>query len=453
MTDEIPDDATEIVNARLPRVDLVKAPASGMPFFIAKQSLEETSVTPDPVEKSEADDTLAAATANPKLGDERPAAAPGDPDDPSSAAWEAVDAANARAAVNTLVELKSLVAGLLSREALEAVTGDDPDDGENAYDLDGVLCALDCALSVLAPFAVTEQAEADDRAEDALVKASGLAAGCADVIAKAGRVLSASNETAIRNAVESLQKVLASLPPAKEADMTKADETVEPTADDVAKAADVATETVEVEKAEEEGAVDTEPVAKAEDLSELSDDDLKRLAITGEDGQRAAALAEIGLRVLTGNPEPDDAPDNDGDGVPDDATQDAADVDPNDAGSPMDMAKSETDDPIAKALHDLKADYESKLESVVKELAEAKEEIAKLGDQPAPSRVLSNGALPPAEHLRGQDDTASAVPPSVQVAELRKEFSETLDPAKQKEIGDQMQSLAFDAITRLHSGR
>ena len=409
MTDEIPDDATEIVNARLPRVDLVKAPASGMAFFIAKQSLEETPVTPDPVEKSEADDTLASAVASPKLGDERPTTAPGDPDDPSSAAWEAVDAANARAAVNTLVELKGLVAGLLSREALEAVTGDDPEDGENAYDLDGVLCALDCALSVLAPFAVTEQSEADDRAEDALVKVSGLAAGCADVITKAGRVLSSANENAIRNAVESLQKVLASLPAAKEADMTKADETVEPTTDDVTKAEDVAAE--DIEKADDAETVEKsdDEIVKADDLSSLSDDDLKRLAITGDDGERAAALAEIGLRVLTGAEAEDD---------PADDTSDPAEVDPDSAGVDAgDVSKSTTEDAdeapvdaIQKALADYKTEV---VDPVVKALTDRIEHLEK---SPAPSRVLSNGALPPEHLLRGQDADGSVTPLAKAVA-------------------------------------
>lgn len=394
MTDEIPDDATEITDARLPRVDLVKAPASGMPFFIAKSSLEEEQEVTDPVEKSDAEEILATAVASPKLGDERPANAPGDPDDPSSSAWEAVDAANARAAVNTLVALKQLVGGLLERESLETFTGEDCEDSENAYDLDGVLCALDCALGVLARFAVTEQAEADERAEDSLLKAlASLTPDLADAvvadIVKAGRVLSSTNEAAIRGAVEQLQKVLDSLPAAKEADMTKADETVE--TDDVTKADEATTAVEPVE----------ETVTKADDMSSLSDDDLKRLAITGEDGERAAALAEIGLRVLTGS-------DGDADEADDDSA-DPADVDPGDAGvTADDVTKSTTEDadeapvdPIQKALADQKAEFDS----VVKAL---QDRVDALEESPAPRRVLANGAVPTPEMLRGQDVTTES---------------------------------------------
>src|SRR4051812_10335198 len=97
--DMIPDDATEITDARIRRADLVKSPAHGMPFLIAKSAADTGDTVPN-LAKSEADDVHETAVNTPKLADERPTAAPGDPDDPGSAAWEAVDAANARAAIN-----------------------------------------------------------------------------------------------------------------------------------------------------------------------------------------------------------------------------------------------------------------------------------------------------------------------------------------------------------------
>jgi hypothetical protein len=384
---EIPDDATEIVDARLRRVDLVKSPASGMPFFIAKSAHEGADV-PDDVTKSDAEDALDGAVAAPKLGDERPVTAPGDPDDPTSAAWEAVDAANGRAAVNALVALKSIVGGLLGRETVEDFTGTDDDACENTYDLDSVLSALDFALGVLAPFAVTEQAEADERAEDALVKAT---ANVVQIV-KAGRVLSSANEAAIRGAVDSLTKVLDSLPTAKEADVTKADETVET---DVTKAGDTP----------------TEDVAKADDLSTMSEADLKRLAITGEDSQRTAALTEIGLRALSGDMGADA-----GDSDKTDETDDAAEVDAGDAGTQTDTAdaadvtKSDTETPVdvVKAIDDLKTEHAS----VVKSL---QDRITALEVSPAPSRVLTNGALPPDAQLRGQGDASTGLARAVEI--------------------------------------
>jgi len=78
---------------------------------------------------------------------------------------------------------------------------------ENVFSLSDALCAIDCIISILAPFAVEEQAEAEERQSDL----DGLTKGQVRV-AKAGRVLSSQNETSIRSASDLLQKVLASRP-------------------------------------------------------------------------------------------------------------------------------------------------------------------------------------------------------------------------------------------------
>jgi hypothetical protein len=147
---------------------------------------------------------------------------PGDPTDPGSPAWEAIDAATAQKWTAILARAGYAIGLLAEREMLEAASAD-PDDAENAWDLQDVGCAIDYAISVLAPFAVGEQSEADCGAMemDAIGKAAGLLRpGDLKVIEgfaavrKAGRVLSSTNEAAIRGAVDSLQKVLASLPEA-----------------------------------------------------------------------------------------------------------------------------------------------------------------------------------------------------------------------------------------------
>lgn len=147
---------------------------------------------------------------------------PGDPTDPGSPAWEAIDAATACKWTAILARAGYAIGLLAEREMLEAASAD-PDDQENAWDLQDVGCALDYAISVLAPYAVGEQSEADCGAMEmeGIAKAAGFVRP-ADLkvietfaaVKKAGRVLSAPNEAAIRGAVDSLQKVLASLPDA-----------------------------------------------------------------------------------------------------------------------------------------------------------------------------------------------------------------------------------------------
>lgn len=146
--------------------------------------------------------------------------APGDPADPGSPAWEAIDAATARKWTAILARACNALCTMAEREMLEAAAGDS-DDADAAFDLEDAKCAIDYAISVLAPFAVGEQAEADlgTEALAAVGKAlDGFDAGQLDVVealapvAKAGRVLSAGNEAAIRAAADALQKVLASLP-------------------------------------------------------------------------------------------------------------------------------------------------------------------------------------------------------------------------------------------------
>lgn len=146
--------------------------------------------------------------------------APGDVNDPGSPAWEAIDAATARKWTAILSRACNALCTLAEREMLEGIAGDD-DDAGNAFDLEDAKCAIDYAISVLAPFAVSEQSASDVGAE--ALEAVGKAMAGFDgaqletlealtPVAKAGRTLSAGNEAAIRGAVDALQKVLASLP-------------------------------------------------------------------------------------------------------------------------------------------------------------------------------------------------------------------------------------------------
>jgi hypothetical protein len=150
---------------------------------------------------------------------------PGDPTDPGSPAWEAIDAATAQKWLSIAARLKNALCLLAEREMLEAASAD-PDDAENAWDLQDAACAVDFAIEQLAVFASGEQAEAEIGAEMAeMCKAI---AGCdpaslavleslapaSVAVRKAGRVLSSANEAKLRSAAQAIGEVLSSLPQA-----------------------------------------------------------------------------------------------------------------------------------------------------------------------------------------------------------------------------------------------
>jgi hypothetical protein len=216
-------DGKRIAQAAMPKI---KAAAKKFGIEVAKEADVPEAVTKDLMDAAGdsapldggmdgLDPTVALATPD----DED---VPGDPTDPGSPAWEAIDAATAQKWTAILARAEYAIGLLADREMLEAASAD-PDDAENACDLSGVCDAIDYAISVLAPFAVGEQSEADCGAMEmeAIGKAAGmLRPGDLKVIEglaavkKAGRVLSTGNEQAIRSAVASLQQVLDSLPQA-----------------------------------------------------------------------------------------------------------------------------------------------------------------------------------------------------------------------------------------------
>src|SRR5581483_5260133 len=86
--------------------------------------------------------------------------APGNPAEPGSPAWEAIDAATAQKWVAIAARLKNALCILSERELLEAASAD-PDDAEHAWNLEDAMCAVDYVIYTLAVFAAGEQAEAD----------------------------------------------------------------------------------------------------------------------------------------------------------------------------------------------------------------------------------------------------------------------------------------------------
>jgi hypothetical protein len=298
------DDMSELVDAEIDRVDLVGKAANGHRFLLAKsdsanllsadlvrdliKSEEETMTNTESNEVAKEDLDATVVLAEPTEEVE------GDATIPGSVAWEAIDAATAAKWTAILVRAKNAICTLADREMAELEAGVEYDD-EGLDNLEDVLDAVDFAISTLAGFAAAEHGEmlyAEDTVNNiALIEKAvkGIKKTTLNTVeeyapvVKAGRTLSAENESLLRAAAASIEKVLAALPAAPEAEVAKR----------VARL-DAVAEALAANAAEE--------LAKglsAADATTLSDDDLARLAITGSDAERSIALQEIGLRALT----------------------------------------------------------------------------------------------------------------------------------------------------------
>lgn len=414
--------------------------------------------------------------------------APGDSNTPGSPAWEAVDAATARKWTSILSRAKTALGVMSDREMLEAATVD-PDDACNAMELDDAACAIDYAISVLAPFAIDEQAEADCGDEMAAVgKAlAGFDPGtldtieALDLVAKAGRSLSAANEQAIRGAVESLTKVLASLPApddsgqsvAKETAMadteatnTETDEpvekTTEATAEDVVKAKGDPQMVVYDQKGRLIGIVDpgdVTPVANSDadagDDTQNSDDD--DTATDTTDAPPAAAPADLTPAPAAEVGTPADAAPSDDDVTK--ASEQPATENDSTADSLSEMLKSS----LRAAVEDVMAKQSAaqteqiaKTGDAVLELAELvkaqQDRIRVLEEQPAVPKVFTNGAVPPRDMLRGQDQGAPPID-MAKAQQMKKGLYGAADATEQNRIATDMQTAAIARLQEIHQRR
>jgi hypothetical protein len=425
--------------------------------------------------------------------------ADGDPNTPGSPAWEAIDAATARKWTSILSRAKTALGVMSDREALEAATAD-PCDAENAMDLDDAACAIDYAISVLAPFAVDEQAEADC-GDDMAAVGKALAGFDPEPlntiealapIAKAGRSLSAANEQAIRDAVSSLQKVLASLP------APEPQEGGRPVAKTANEETDMPTPTPSQDAAAASGQepamgtreAEPKPVA-GEPVTEMAKADGEKpemVAVYDKNGNLVGITDPDKITRIAGA-ESDDTHTSDDGGTAADTT-DAAPAEPTDltpapaaeVGTPADAAPS--DDDVAKQTNDetdttsdavakssitdmvkgLLDEYSAtqteeitKTRDAVLELAELVEmlkgQVQALEEQPAVPQVFTNGArpVPPSHQMRGQDNGA----PPIDVTKAR-ELKQTLyrgTAAEQNQAHVQMQTAAIAALQDIRQRR
>ncbi len=444
---------------------------------------------------------------------------PGDPMEPGSPAWEAIDAATARKWTSILVRAKNALGVMADREMLEAATAD-PDDAEAAWDLQDAQCAIDYVIDTLAGFAVGEQAEADlgGEAMDAIGKAlAGFDTAPLDVIEglaavrKAGRVLSAANESAIRGAVESLQKVLASLPQAptaddeggralaktanEESDMpepTTSAETTAASGQETAMGAQQPAPTppagavvTEVEKADGEkqmvavydangdlvGIVDAEritPVAGAKKTApeEVGDD-------AGSDDTPAAEApptdltpappAEVGTpadavtddAAMTKNTDTSDVSESTIEGLLKAALQDFGATQAQVLKAALDerdRARGEQIEELAKNTNETIQELRATNSAQAEQIAKQAEQIEALQNAPAVREVVRNGALPPEHLLRGQQNGAPAVD-LAKAQERRAALYAAPTAAQQNQIAREMNVDAVAALQAIHAGQ
>jgi hypothetical protein len=474
------DEFTELVDATIPRVDLVDKAANGTSFLIAKaadgspaglinpdivRGLIGKTADPEPEPAADPSIVKEAAMATPE--DLDPTVVLADPDEkvggnantPGSPAWEAVDAATARKWTAILSRAKTALLVMEDRELLESAAGD-VDAYDSALDLDNAACAIDYAISVLAPFAVDEQAEVDAADLEAVGKAlDGYDPADLDVIesltqvAKAGRSLSASNERAIRDAVESLTKVLASLPAAPETPETGRPVTKKET--DMPETGN-APETVDAP------AVD--PIGKADDEGKPA-----AVAVYDAKGKLVGIVAPTDITPISGA----DAVDEEPEAAPEAPAPAAADLEPAPAaavGVPAeevakttdtdsDILKSSDFRDVVKGLLDEHSagqkDLITKQGEALLELADLVEtlkgQVKALEEQPAEPRVFANGAQTQ-QMLRGQDRGAAATQVDMAKArELKKAMYSGTAP-EQNAAAVEMQTAAIDALMAIHRG-
>lgn len=426
---------------------------------------------------------------------------PGDPTDPGSPAWESIDAATARKWTSIAVRFKNALGTLAEREMLEAASAD-PDDIENAWDLEDAQCALDYVIGMLAGFAVDEQAEADlcGEAMEAIGKAmTGFDPAPLDVIEgltairKSGRVLSAANEASIREAAQRLNTVLSSLPQApvtddgqpvakqKETTVTAtATETAEPVAKDTAPVAEVQ-EAAPVAKAagllapiyDQRGTLTgvTDPASILQKIAKADGDDGAKVpmqAVFDENGNLVGIVDPADITPVSGAG-------GNADATPEAPAADPADMTPQppaEAGTP---AAAVDDDTVTKSVPDaqdvlksvteaIRTAFETQSASTVETVAKQaavigeltgtidvlKRRVEEIAEQPAVPKVMANGAVPPAHQMRGQDHGAGAAQVDVAKARARKAELAAADGPDQVRIA---KSMTEDAVATWHALR
>jgi hypothetical protein len=321
------------------------------------------------------------------------------------------------------------------------------------------------------------------------------------VVAKSGRVLSSVNEAHIREAHARLNTVLSSLPQpipddgqavAKEQEAAMTATATEPVAKDTASPEEQARNSDPVNA----GGITGMGTPKGGDVQPLPGDAQTpgREVMKADDGGKPAQVAVYdadGNLVGVANPDDitplanvkapaSDNPDPDGaDAAPAPDPADMTPAPPAETGTPAGAVAD--DDNVAKSgelmlsasSHLISPDA---LESIIAKAVAAalgaqasaqdiakqadvaglseqvetlKARLATVEEMPAAPKVFTNGAVPPAHQMRGQDQGA-AQPVDVRKALDLKHEMYTADPGKAKQIHDDLQQMAIDQLASIH---
>jgi hypothetical protein len=502
MTAVVDDEFTEIVDANIDKLAAVGRGANGTRFLIAKAAAQgDLVVEPEQaLAKADGDDP-----ADVELLAEPDVPAAGDPNVPGSPAWEAIDAATAQAWAGRLARAKNALELLGNREMQEADTGD-AGDMDNVFDLGDACAAIDYAIGVLAPYAVSETNEvltgeeaaaafdqavtkavlgdlpsawlpflAPDAVQGVVKTVASAAEGLAQPsvltamaelewagpVLKSGRVLSATNETAIRDAVDKLTGVLASLPAApvvKETQMT-APTTAVDVVEDVAKGdipdndgpvvaphgggeepADAPSAPADEGEAKaEEGVTSATEGDGADDVAKAKGDPM--LPVHDENGKLVGMMDPTDLIPVA------DAPGKD------DAAKDLTPAPSATVGVPADAAAAPVaavpaPGAVAKAREEILSGLADEVTATVLKAVDAR--LTAWGETPAPSKVTSNGQLPPAHLMRGLN-RPTGTPADDLVMKMREKYDSAGTAPEREAVAGDMMAVASEALTRIHA--
>jgi hypothetical protein len=332
-----------------------------------------------------------------------------------------------------LSRAKNALELLSGRESQESASGNGSwQDDDNAWNLSDAAMAVDFAISTLAAYGQSEQAsvDIDDELEKALqafpVDALEKVEGYQATIAKAGRVLSTANETELRSAVESILKVLGTLPAVPD------DTTIEKKGADVA---DIATpdgydETVE--KALAEGTEKKADEQPAEKVAKAADTDVSNLTLVyNATGGVLGVVDPTAIQQVDGGAAPAAAADTTVDpnaAAPAAAAPVAKAADEaTDTDSDTPLTKSAVESLIQKAVEDAKAAQAEVIDGLEKKVAHL--------EAPAKSKVFTSGATGTVISRSGE--TVSGGTGQSTAAELKKASEEAEDPNVKKAIDDE----------------
>lgn len=476
-------DMLELVEADIPRVDLVGKAANGRSFILMKSEGETTNLldadtVAELVKEAEAegadmtDSTKDADVVKDDLDVTEPLSTTGDPlaNDPGSPEWETVDAESAQKWVGILGRAKYAVGVLAEREMIEDASGES-DGLSNAWNLEDAQSAIDWAIGILATYAAGEQAEADlEKGVLALIAGVvekitaddlALVEGIAPVVKSGRTTVPEDSIAAMDRGLSNLRKAIAGLPvpPVEEVEKSDIEKPVDLTPEELKKQVDAeAREEAERSRAAAAAPVEVEKEAEPEDVTKddaaaSGDEEPTLEAVFDANGNLKGVVDPSAIQPVQGatadaaDPDTPEAP-----AAPDTAPAPAAAVGTA-AAAPAAPAVAKTEKNDENLEEDVtKANIAALVKSAVDEaVAPLQKEIEDLRS-PATPKASRYNQKPRDEDLRGQDKGGDIVK-AEETVELRKQMTEGATASEREAAKEKLSELAKAAMSGILSGR